>query len=296
MEAQNGAQLRTTANGIDFECLTWGKAGPLVLLLHGFPDDPHAWTAIGEGLAAQGFRVVAPYLRGYGPTRPPADGDYSLMALGEDVAALIAALGAERAVVVGHDWGAVMAWMGAALAPDRVDVVVGMSVPPLGALLRAATPAQLKRSRYMGVFQLPAIAEASVRSGGIERLWRRWSPGVEPSSAHLDHVKSTLSTTGSLSAALGYYRSLLQDSVRRPRRWWAGWRLALRPIPGRAVVVHGTRDRCIAPPAFANLDRHFMQTPTVHALDAGHFLPTEAPEEVLAIITRAAHDALVTQR
>ena len=121
------ACVRVWANGIEFECLTWGTTGPLVLLLHGFPDDAHAWAQVGEGLAAQGFRAVAPYLRGYGPTRPPADGDYSLMALGEDVAALIPALGAERAIVVGHDWGAVMAWMGAAYAPDRVEAVIGMS-------------------------------------------------------------------------------------------------------------------------------------------------------------------------
>ena len=296
VHAPRANRIQVQANGLDFECLTWGESGPLVLLLHGFPDAPHAWTPIGEGLAAQGFRAVAPYIRGYGPTRPPADGDYTLMALGEDVAALILALGAERAVVVGHDWGAVMGWMGAALAPHRIAVVIGMSVPPLGALLRAATPAQLKRSRYMGFFQLPGIAEASVRSGGLERLWRRWSPGFDASPAHLAEVRSTLSAPGSLSAALGYYRSLLQDGVRRPKRWWAGWRRALRPVPGRVVVVHGTRDRCIAPAAFADLDRHCVQTPIVHALDAGHFLPSEAPDEVLAIILRAAHDAFVTQR
>ena len=284
------ASVRVLANGIEFECLEWGSAGPLVLLLHGFPDDATAWTRIGEGLAARGFRAVAPYLRGYGPTPPPADGDYSLMALGEDVAALIPALGAERAIVVGHDWGAVMAWMGAAYAPDRVEAVIGMSVPPLGALLRAATPAQLKRSRYMGFFQLPGVAERSLRAGGIERLWRRWSPDVEPPAAHLQDVLDTLSMPGSLQAALGYYRSVLGDSLRRPRRWWAGWRLALRPIPGRAIVVHGGRDHCIAPPAFARLDRHFRRRPQVFCLDAGHFLPTEAPDEVLAIILRAAHD------
>lgn len=291
-----GARLRVSANSVEFECLSWGASGPLVLLLHGFPDDPHAWAEVGAGLSAQGLRVVAPYLRGYGPTRPPTDGDYSLMALGEDVRALVDALGAERALVVGHDWGAVMAWMGAALAPERVATVIGMSVPPLGALLRAATPAQLKRSRYMGLFQVPMIAEASLRAGGLERLWRRWSPGVEPPAAHLARVHATLAAPGSLEAALGYYRSIVRDSVRRPRRWWAGWRLALRPVPGRAMVVHGARDRCIAPPAFAQLDRHFERAPTVHTLDAGHFLPTEAPDAVLAIVAQAAHDAFMTQR
>jgi pimeloyl-ACP methyl ester carboxylesterase len=216
--------------------------------------------------------------------------------LAADVVGLIDALGAESAMVVGPDWGAVMAWLGAVAAPERIAGVVGMSVPPLRALLRAARPAQLRRSRYMGFFQLPRWAEASLRQGGIERLWRRWSPGFDPPQPRLQSVIATLGSPDSLTAALGYYRSVLQDAWRRPRRWRAGWRMALQPIPGHATVVYGTRDACIAPPAFARLTGCFDRPPTVCAIDAGHFLPTEAPDAVLAILRTAAHDAFMTQR
>lgn len=283
------------ANGLRFACRIWDGGGALVLLLHGFPDDALAWQAVGSGLAAAGYRAVAPFLRGYGSTARAPDGDYGFAALAEDVAALIPALGAERALVVGHDWGAVMAWLGAVAAPERVAGVVGMSVPPLRALLRAARPAQLRRSRYMGAFQIPVLPEWSLRQGGIERLWRRWSPGVEPSPARLQSVHATLAAPGSLRAALGYYRSVVHDAWRRPRRWRAGWRLALQPVPVPATVVYGTQDACIAPPAFADLRGCFTRPPVVHAVAAGHFLPTEAPDAVLAIVREAAHDAFMTQ-
>lgn len=292
----NGGALRVRANGMTFECRTWGDAGPLALLLHGFPDDPGCWSAVAAGLAEGGLRVVAPYLRGYGPSRAPADCDFGFLTLADDVIGLVDALGADRALIVGHDWGAICAWLAATRAPERVAAVVGMSVPPLRAMLRAAPTRQLIRSRYMGAFQLPGIAERSLLTGGIERLWRRWSPDLEPPPAHLAAVRATLAAPGSLSAALGYYRSLMQDAVRRPRRWRAGMQLALRPIPGRAVVVHGARDRCIGPDVFARLDGCFATPPTVRCLDAGHFLPIEAPTETLAILRATAHDAFVTER
>lgn len=287
--------MQIAANGMRFECRTWGTDGPLVLLLHGFPDTPDCWSAIGEGLAADGLRVVAPFLRGYGPSVPRGD-DFGLTTLADDVIGWIDALGAERALVVGHDWGAVSAWAAATRAPHRVALTVGISVPPLRALLRAAPTRQLLRSRYMGFFQLPRLAERSLRRGGIERLWRRWSPGFDPPAEHLDAVRATLATPGSLTAALGYYRSITHDALRRPRRWRANARLALQPVPGQAVVIHGATDRCIGPAVFARMQGCFVTPPTVHRLAAGHFIPLEAPAETLAILRAAAHDAFVTQR
>src|SRR3954468_21252852 len=96
-----------TANGVDFSYLTWGPAdGPLALCLHGFPDSAHTWRLLGPALADAGFRVVAPFMRGYAPTTGPADGRYQTGMLASDAIELHAALGGdERAVLIGHDWG-----------------------------------------------------------------------------------------------------------------------------------------------------------------------------------------------
>src|SRR5580658_10060075 len=104
------------ANGVRFAYFEEGK-GPLVLLLHGFPDTPHTWDAVRPAVAAAGYRAVTPFLRGYAPTSVPADGAYDAETLGRDVVALIDALGERRAVVVGHDWGAAAAYSAATLAP-----------------------------------------------------------------------------------------------------------------------------------------------------------------------------------
>src|SRR5580700_9385009 len=116
------------ANGVRFAFFEEGS-GPLVLLLHGFPDTPHTWDAVRPAVAAAGYRAVSPFLRGYAPTAIPADGAYDGDTLGRDALALIEALGAERAIVVGHDWGAGAAYSAAALGPARVTKLVTVGIP-----------------------------------------------------------------------------------------------------------------------------------------------------------------------
>ena len=115
------------ANGLRFAYLEDGR-GPLILLLHGFPDTARSWDHTRARLAAKGYRAVSPWLRGYAPTAIPAR-DADVETLGRDALALIAALGETAAVVVGHDWGAAVAWHAALLRPDLFRAVVGMSVP-----------------------------------------------------------------------------------------------------------------------------------------------------------------------
>ena len=112
------------ANGVTFAYLTEGK-GPLVLLLHGFPDTAHSWDRVIPALAAAGYRVVAPFMRGYHPTQIPADGQYDTDTLGRDALALISALGEEKAIVVGHDWGASAAYSAATLGPEQCVLANG---------------------------------------------------------------------------------------------------------------------------------------------------------------------------
>ncbi|MBC7978838.1 MAG: alpha/beta fold hydrolase, partial [Myxococcales bacterium] len=110
------------ANGLRFAYLEDGS-GPLVVLLHGFPDTPHSWDDLRPRLAARGYRAVAPWMRGYAPTQIP-DRDADLETLGRDLLALIAALGETSAIVVGHDWGAAAAYVAATLEPVRVAKLV----------------------------------------------------------------------------------------------------------------------------------------------------------------------------
>ncbi|HEX2679318.1 MAG TPA: alpha/beta hydrolase, partial [Polyangiales bacterium] len=119
-------------NGVRLEVLEQGE-GPAVLLLHGFPESAYSWRHQLSGLAHAGYRAIAPNQRGYaGSDRPEAIEAYDISALVEDAVGVLDALGEERAVVIGHDWGAPVAWHMALMHPERVRAVVGMSVPHAG--------------------------------------------------------------------------------------------------------------------------------------------------------------------
>lgn len=158
-----------TTNGIEIHIAEQGE-GPLVLLLHGFPESWYSWRHQIAGLADAGYRVVAPDMRGYGRTTCPGEVDkFTLMHHVGDVIGLITALNEQNAIVVGHDWGAPVAWATAMMRPDVVRGVVGMSVPPCGPLLpirrEASAPISALREQfgegfYMVSFQEPGQAEA----------------------------------------------------------------------------------------------------------------------------------------
>jgi pimeloyl-ACP methyl ester carboxylesterase len=176
--------IDVTANGLRFRALSDGPAdGPLALCLHGFPDSAWTWRHLLPELASAGFRAVAPWLRGYAPTEVPSRPSYGVGALVADVEALHDALGGDgRAVLIGHDWGAIAAYPAASFAPERWSRVVTMAVPPPAAMgdtfLRYE---QLKRSFYVFLFQTP-IAELAVGADDlafIDGLWRDWSPGYD---------------------------------------------------------------------------------------------------------------------
>ena len=171
-------------------------SGPLALCLHGFPDSAHSWRHLLPALADAGFRAVAPFMRGYAPTSVPADGLFQTGALSADANALHEALdGGSDAVLVGHDWGAPAVYGAAASAPDRWSKVVGMAVPPGGAMGAAfvTNTDQLKRSWYMFFFQHP-LSDIVVPSNDlsfIDMIWADWSPG-HPAAQDAENVKQCL--------------------------------------------------------------------------------------------------------
>jgi pimeloyl-ACP methyl ester carboxylesterase len=276
------------ANGLRFATLEAGD-GPLVLCLHGFPDHARSFRHQLPALAAAGFRAVAPFLRGYAPSDVPADGPYQSAALAQDAAALIEALGHERAAVFGHDWGAVAAYGAAILAPQRVARLVTAAVPH-GPALGAAfltSYAQQRRSWYMFFFQTP-LAEMAVAHDDfafLEHLWTDWSPGWSWPAEEMAALKETFAQPGVLAAALGYYRHTFNPALQRPELAVAQGLTQLEPISVTSLYFHGARDGCIGVELAEGMEAFFPAGLTkVIVPDAGHFVHQERPDAVNAAL------------
>lgn len=263
------------ANGISFTCIEEGE-GPLVLLLHGFPDTAHSWDAARPALAAAGYRAVSPFTRGYAPTSPALDGDYRMEALADDVVALIDALGAESATVVGHDWGSPAAHGAALKAPARVRMLVTVAIPhPASVRL---TPALVWKARHFVAFRRRRAADRARANGFayLDQLVRRWSPAWNPGPEETAAVKRAFAEPGSLEAALGYYRAA-GNSVPRFLR-------ARVAVP--TVAFAGASDPAAGPPAFERARRWYGAGYEVVTLPGGHFLHREHPAAFNAELIR----------
>lgn len=272
------------ANGIEFEYLEHGDGDRLALCLHGFPDDAGSMEPVMERLATAGFRCVAPWMRGYGPTDLAPDGDYSVPALAEDAVALADALGSgEDSVLVGHDWGATAGYGVAAAAPDRFSEVVAMAVPPNFERGVRDHPIQVLRSWYMLFFQLPALPEWALRANDfalVEFLWGTWSPNWDYPDERIESVTDTLREDNTVENALAYYRHLRDSMGEGADR--GGFEVPM-------LVLGGAQDGCIGPALFRDADDAFADRGRVAVVDgAGHFLHQERPdvvcEEILAFL------------
>ena len=276
-------QGHARANDVEFVFLEDGPAdGPLALCLHGFPDTAHSFRHLLPALADCGYHAVAPWMRGYGPSAIPDDGIYHQAALGSDACRLHEALGGdERAVLIGHDWGALAAYTAAPAEPERWRHVVTMGVAPAAAMGQVLLSYdQLKRSFYVWLFQT-SLAEVALHLDDmafIARLWADWSPGYD-SEWDVAQVKQALAQPARQAAAIGYYRAMF-DSSPPPERY--GTSPAGSGIPPQPTLyLHGDGDGCFVLPP--ELDVAAMLAPGsayVRVADAGHFLHLEQPDEV----------------
>jgi pimeloyl-ACP methyl ester carboxylesterase len=278
-------ESRVEANGIRFGIVEAGR-GPLALCLHGFPDSAWTWRHLLPELARAGFHAVAPFMRGYAPTDVAPDGSYELGALVADAVALHARLdGDERAVLIGHDWGAEAAYGAAALAPQRWRALVTIGVPPLALDERIFSDYdQLKRFFYLFLMKTP-IAPAVIAADDmafIERLWQDWSPGYDPTE-DVRRAKHCLRDPDHLAAAIAYYRA--EEPGLHPAgagdRYAAEHAALLRPAPQPTLYLHGDRDGSLDVGLVRDAELHLAPGSRLEIIaDAGHFLHLERPAAV----------------
>jgi len=286
--------IEVLAPAVRLRALTWGggdssgSGKPIALCLHGFPDTAYGFRELAGHLVEAGYRVVAPFMRGYAPSALPSDGAYHLGALMDDALRVYAAAGPTAAdVLVGHDWGAIVATGLAAIPDSPFRKAVVMSVPPAAALLRSGRPpaglakllpGQLIRSWYISYFQLPLAAERS-NSWIVPLLWRRWSPGYD-ATEDLRHVEDAIGEPARWRAALGPYRATIRNH-RPPARYAALHRWWTEPPRIPTLYLHGAQDGCMTA-GFAPFVRAVL--PGGSGVDvierAGHFLHLEQPEEI----------------
>jgi pimeloyl-ACP methyl ester carboxylesterase len=269
------------SNGVAFHYVAAGERGPLVLLLHGFPEFWYSWRAQLPALG-QHFRVVAPDLRGYNLSGRTTSG-YDIRTLCADIAGLIDAFGEREAMVVGHDWGGVIAWALAIRAPERVRRLVILNAPHPGTFLRELRrPRQLRRSWYVGLFQLPRLPErliarhdyAAIRAicRGVNRQQRREVLTDEDT----ERFVAAIARPGALTAAINYYRALLRHGPAALG--------PLRQITAPTLVLWGERDPALGVYLLNGLERWVRELEVRRFPDAGHWLNQEYPAEVNAAL------------
>ncbi|MFM2004894.1 MAG: hypothetical protein RLZZ09_549 [Pseudomonadota bacterium] len=267
-----------TVNGVRLHYVEYGK-GPLIVLLHGFPECWYAWRYQLPALAEAGYRVVAPDLRGYNLSdKPKGVAAYRLECLVGDVKALIQALGEDSAVVVGHDWGGVIAWQLAMTDPQAINKLIILNAPhPQRYLEALKTPGQLLRSWYVLFFQLPWLPELLIRGFGFAGLRQRLLN--EP--VHADAFDETsvkvyqqaLAHPGALTAALNYYRAGFRSLLK-------GLRQPVLPIEIPTLVIWGEQDRYLGMDLLEGLEPWVKDLTVERIADASHWVQSEVPERV----------------
>lgn len=269
-----------TANGIRLHYVTQGE-GPLVLLLHGFPEFWYSWRHQIPVLAEAGYCVVAPDLRGYNESEKPRWG-YDLRTLARDVAALIVALGYERAIVMGHDWGGVIAWQVAMRYPELVERLVIMNAPHPAAMLRELRSLkQLRMSWYIFAFQLPWLPEYVLGRNGANEIGRMLRGSAVQKEAFprsvTAHYQAAMSKPGALPAALAYYRQFVRDL---PRALWRRQLRAWSRIQAPTLLLWGLQDIALSVELTYGLEPYVKQLRVVYLPESGHWVQQEQPEQV----------------
>lgn len=277
-----------SVNGLRLHYAESGSGEDLVILLHGFPEFWYSWRHQLAALGGQ-YHVVAPDLRGYNLSdKPPRVEDYQLDVMVSDVIGLIDYFGAGKAAIVGHDWGAGLAWAIAQRHPERVSKLAVMQVPPAAAWRANMSVRQLLRSWYMFFFQLPRVPEWLIGRNNFAALDRVFKDQVARAGSFTDEdiekYKAALREPAALTAAVNYYRANVFRLMRRkPGAKSAG--AAPLERDGRIRVptlfIFGEQDSAILPQTVRGV-ANYINAPyrEVRIPDCSHWVQNEAPEEV----------------
>lgn len=276
--------------------LTWMDAGsgPLIVLLHGFPEFHYSWRHQVPALVDAGYRVLAPDLRGYNlSAKPPGVRSYRVEALVADVLGLIHQTGSERAAVVGHDWGGVVAWHLAAWHPEVVERLIILNAPHPAAYLRELRRLhQLLGAWYVFFFQLPLLPELLLRAGDFALLRRmlRQQPVIPEAFTDVDVrlYKRALAMPGALTAALHWYRAAFRRGPRLDPR-------LAQPLPVPTLVLWGDRDAYLDLRLLEGLEQWVPGVRIERLHGVSHWVQNDAPAAVnrrmLEFLTAASESA-----
>jgi pimeloyl-ACP methyl ester carboxylesterase len=268
-------------NGLNLHTIVAGPLdGPLVILLHGFPECWYTWRKQIKPLVEAGYRVVVPDQRGYNLSdKPHGIHNYRLEALSADVVELIRSFEREKAIVVGHDWGGVVAWYLAMHHPQVVEKLIVMNAPHPAAYLREIrdNPAQQRKSWYIGFFQIPIVPEELFGHDPIESarfFFRRSAINQDAFSSFDIHVMATaLAQPEALTSALNWYRA----SVRNPAAYQD---VRYTAVP--TLLIWAEDDIALGRSLTYGLDQ-WLSNLQIHTIPhCGHWVQNEAPDEVNA--------------
>lgn len=259
-------------NEINYSYIEAGT-GPLVILIHGFPDSgARTWEEVMQKLAAQNFHAVAIFDRGYYPTDMPANGDYSVQSMGQDIVGLVKALGEKHAMVIGEDWGASIAYAAALTDPSVITKVVTASIPP-----QSTTKPSFQVFRCFPHFlslQFGALSDWYARRNNfayIEYLYHYWSPSWSVPQAQINEVRENFSKPGRLHAAISYYHWAFADNLDKKKTEFYNQKIS---VPTMLFV--GQEDIAYKIGLFKNVEDAFSGPfKMVTVPHAGHFLHRE---------------------
>lgn len=271
--------MQIRANELTFEVAVSGPAdAPAVLLLHGFPQSHRCWDGVIERLNANGYRTIAPDQRGYSPdARPGAVGDYTVSHLVDDAVAILDALHVSQAHVVGHDWGAIVAWNVAVRRPERTHTLTALSVPHPAAYAwaRANDADQQQRSAYIDLFRQEGKAEDVLLADNADKLRGVMVPPLTEQQAapHLN----LLQERAALTAALNWYRAM--DSSYG----------SLGPSTVPTTYVWSTEDLALGAAGAQRCEQHVTGPYRFVQLEGvTHWIPEQEPETVAQEVLRIA--------
>jgi pimeloyl-ACP methyl ester carboxylesterase len=267
-----------TRGGFTFDVSDSGPAdGPVIVLLHGFPENRTSWNVMTPLLTAAGYRVLAPDQRGYSPrARPNRRRDYRMVELVDDIVALVDASGADKVHLVGHDWGGGVAWGFASMHPERLHSVTSLTTPhPRAMAASMVRSSQLFHSWYMLFFQLPALPEM-----GFSRMEKQNRKALSRSGLNedaIDRYVTPMKQPGAARAAINWYRGLPLS----------------RPMKGKitvpALYVYATKDAFLGRKA-ADLTGNYVEAPYRYEVLEGatHWLPEQNADAVAELVLEHA--------